>query len=225
MLCIGGNLIKLNTMNKRIYSKIFRMHFWRVLKKGLYVGIIPSYTCNYSCSYCTPAMFGSRPVTPMRTLEEWKKYLIDFNNMLKRSNTQLKGVFLSGGEPTLLPYFVELSDWILDQGWLLSIYTNLSKPYTLIKVKQSSRLIIMSTFHPEQANNNLFNAAWEIVDRYHRTEVDEIGEKRLLSPYKKTRLKSFNTEEDLKNNSTMLRIDSNFAANLYCYDSIKANIK
>ena len=212
-------------MNKRVYSKIFRMHFWRTFKKGLYIGVIPSYVCNYSCSYCTPAMLGSRPSTPMRSLEEWKKYIIDFDNMLRRSNTKLKGIFLTGGEPTILPYFVDLCNWILDQGWLLSVYTNLSNPTTLIKINQSSRLIIMATFHPDTALPHVFSNDWEKVDKYHRVEVDEIGERKLTDAHKKTKLKPFSTEEYLKDNSTMLRVDSNFAAHLYCYDSIKANVK
>ena len=69
-------------------------------------------------------------------LEKWKEFLTDLNTNLKHGGTKIKEIILSGGEPTLLSYFVELSNWILDQGW----YFNCIKDSGVSKPKYTSRI-------------------------------------------------------------------------------------
>ncbi len=211
-------------MNKRTLSNIYRIGIQRLIKRGIRITIIPSYTCNYSCSYCGRNMDGNSPVTPKpKSLEEWKRYLTDLDKTFKLDGSKIKEIVMTGGEPTLLPYFVELCDWITER-WLLMVYTNLALIGRLCRLKQTPRLMIHATHHPKEANR-YFNNRWRHVDEIHRVEVDEIGKRRLLNPYKRTRLKRFATVADLNNNLAMLRVDPSFAAYLYCNDDAKANTK
>ena len=211
-------------MNKRVISSIYRIGIQRLIRKGIRVTIIPSYVCNYSCSYCGRKMGGSDPKAGLRSLEEWKRYLTDLDGTFKLSRSRLREIVLTGGEPTLLPYFNELCDFITER-WLLTVYTNLSDISRLSKLDQTPHLIVHATFHPEFANSILFNKNWRLLDKIHRVVVDEIGQRRLEDPYKKTRLKPFATMEDMETKLAMLRVDPNFAAYLYCIDDTAANTK
>ena len=211
-------------MKKRLVSSIYRIGIQRLLRKGMRITIIPSYICNYSCSYCGRKMGGADPKAELRSLEEWKRYLTDLDRTFKLSRSRIKEIVLSGGEPTLLPYFNELCNWITER-WLLMVYTNLSDISKLCSLNQTPRLIIHATFHPEGTDSIWFNRRWRILDEIHRVEVDEIGQRRLANPHKKTRLKPFATMEDMETKLAMLRVDPNFAAYLYCIDDTAANTK
>ena len=210
-------------MNKRTLSDIYRIGIQRLIKKGLRITIIPSYTCNYKCDYCSRNMDGGKPTTDKaNSLDEWKRYLTDLDKTFRLDGSKIKEIVLTGGEPTLLPYFVELCNWITER-WLLTVYTNLSRTRMLYLIRQTPRLMIHATYHAGQVNNNEFNYYWRATDEIHRVEVDEIGERRLRNPHKRTRLKPFAKIEEVKSRLAMLRVDPNFAAYLYCTDDAKAN--
>ncbi len=203
-------------------SNINRIGLQRLIQKGIRVSILPSYACNYSCSYCGRQM-DANPKAKLKTLEEWKRYLIDLDKTFKLDRSRIKEIILTGGEPTILPYFTELCEFILDR-WLLTVYTNLSNIHKLRHIRQSTRLIVHATFHPDEANSRLFNHRWKTLDKIHRVVVDEIGERKLSYPYKKTRLKPMvKTADEFKDKLATLRVDPNHAAYLYCTADTQAN--
>ncbi len=205
---------------KRRISDLYRIGIQRRIRKGLRITIIPSYACNYKCSYCSRIVDGKYPTAKVKTMEEWKKYLTDLDLTFRMDRSKIKEVVITGGEPTLLPYFNELCDWITER-WILVVYTNLSDVSKLTKLRQTPRLIIHASYHAGETDGQAyFNERWEYVDKYHRTIVDEIGERVLKNSHKKTRLKPFATKETLNTRLAMLRVDPNQAAYLHCTDGI-----
>ena len=211
----------------RILSDIFRYTPMMKLTKGIRVYIIPSYACNYKCDYCAREIEGKYPKAKRKDLTQWIEFLENLDETFRLSQSRLKEVILTGGEPTILPYFVELSNWILDKGLYLRVYSNLSEFSVpqLLKVEQSRRLIITSTFHHKDAEEG-FNNRWETVDRKHRVVVHEIGERRLKNPHKKTKLKPFvplTDSKQLLSKMATLQVDPNFRIFLTCYEHAEAN--
>lgn len=210
-------------MNKRKLSNIYRIGFQRLLFEGLRVTIIPTYSCNFNCSYCSKDVFGDTPVAPRKSLEDWQKYLTDLDTTFRNDGSKIKEIILNGGEPTLLPYFINMCNWITER-WLLTIYTNLWNIDKLSMVRPTTRLIVHATFHCDQITHTDFNRNWRELDKIHRVTVDEIGRKRLVNPYKRTRLKPFTTQEKLDNHLATIRIDPQLRMHLTCGTETKANL-
>jgi len=210
-------------MNKRILSSIFRIGIFKRFHRGLRITIIPSYACNYNCHYCSRKIDGKSPSAPKKSLEDWKRFLIDLDKTFRLSGTKIKEIIFTGGEPSILSYHVELSNWILSKGWFLTYYTNLSKIEGLKEINQSTKLRIHATYHHGYSDNGFIDR-WRELDKVHRVDVDEIG-KRRIKGHKKTYLKPFSTDEELENKLATLRVDPNFAIYLYCWSDVRANLK
>lgn len=211
---------------KRTLSNIFRIGIKRIIRKGLRITIIPTYACNYNCSYCGRKMFGKNPRTGLKEIGQWKDYLIKMDKTLRKDRSKIKEIIFNGGEPTIVPYFSELCNWILDQGWLLTVYTNMSNDEPLLKIRQSTNLIIHSTYHYEYADPIEYNIRWKFVDQKHRTSVYELGERRLPLSYKPTNLIPLTVPDPNRANKKIatMRIDPNLAIYLTCDEDVAANL-
>ena len=206
----------------RLLSEIVRIHFRRKLTRGIEISIIPSYACNYRCSYCGRHQFGDPAPQRLRPLKEWQDFIERFDRSLQIDRLRIKTIIVNGGEPTLLPYFVDLCNWILDKGYMMIIQTNLSNIEVLKKVRQSTRLKIHATHHAEYANPDVIVKRWREIDRIHRTELVEFGE-RTLKGHKRTQLKQiiyFEENDPIGN----MNIDPNLHIFFSCGDHVKANI-
>jgi MoaA/NifB/PqqE/SkfB family radical SAM enzyme len=127
------------------------------------------------------------PVSSHSTLEQWKEFVKSFP-------VKIKEVTISGGEPTLYPDFVELVNWLLDEGYHVKVFTNLSGNAKLSELKRSYKLIIKATCHtwtgmPGEWFKNLYHE----VKKRHRIDAFEIGDKKMLDF---TELKPLITEEE-----------------------------
>ena len=91
----------------------------KIFQRGQSVMILPNYDCNYNCSYCIRTVMEIEHTPPAKTLDEWQKFLLDLDGVFKEGKSKIREIVLSGGEPTILPYFIDLSNWILKQGWEL----------------------------------------------------------------------------------------------------------
>ncbi len=199
---------------KRLLSRIFRFGLTKRLRIGGKVTIFPSFSCNYSCGYCSLRVDGTMPSSKPLPFESWKKFLTDFNQATL-DNNGLREVILTGGEPTLLPYFVELCHWILfEKKWHLTIFTNLNN-YILLKVRPSIRLRIGATYH-HHVKPGRFNMIYQKINKVHRIDVEEIigpGDTKVL-PY--SNAKPYLTEDQIKNLVACIRVSPDQSMHLTC---------
>lgn len=159
---------------KRAISRVLRYHIIKKIRKGTAVSIYPSWECNYQCDYCLLRTHGEFPKSDILSFESWKGYLIDLDIALCNSGAHgIKEICLLGGEPTLLPYFADLCNWILHkQRWQLMVYTNLSNLKTL-EIKPSILLRIEATYH-YKALPGKFTERHKIVNKIHRVIPREL---------------------------------------------------
>ncbi len=162
------------------------------------------------------------PKNEILQLDEWKWFLRRYDKATSE-NGGLREVFLSGGEPTTLPYFIELCHWILfEKRWHLVIFTNLST-YKLLDVKPSVLLRIEATLH-SHVNPVVFDKIYRVINKVHRVEVVEFivpGKEKIL-PYSRTK-RCLGEEEAMTTNklSTSIRVASDLSIHLTCWDAYK----
>lgn len=181
------------------------------LKRGASVSSSLTFRCNYSCSYCTMRIEGMKTRKVQEsTLQEWKQ-LFD-------SIPQLKEVFISGGEPTLMPYFVDLVNHLTSRKVLVTVFTNLSFYATLkvIRLKPSAYLRILASFHENKDIESFINRFDCIRRCGHQISVDEIEKSYLeIRTNVKPRL---TTIKELKDDNKKIRFAPDRKAYQTCYD-------
>lgn len=202
---------------KRLLAKILRFGLLKKLRHGGKITIFPSFACNYKCDYCSLRVNGVMPKNKTLPFEKWKYFLEAFDEATI-DNNGIREVILTGGEPTLLPYFTELCNWILfEKKWFLTIFTNLSN-YKLLELKPSLRLRIGATLH-HHVDPDEFTERYLIVNKYHRIDVEEIigyGHTKKL-PYSKG--KPFLTEYEIENLVACLRVSPDQSIHLTCREA------
>lgn len=210
---------------KRFLSSVFRIYFRRKITRGIEVAIIPSYACNYHCSYCGRNQFGKKPSAKVKSIDEWKSYLTRLNATFRLDRTRIKTITFNGGEPTLLNYFAELSNWILDQGWFLIVLTNLSNIEPLKKIRQSTKVMIHSCYHIGQVDPKEYLKNWKELDKIHRVVCKELGDKRTLkNTHKRTQLHGLVVLDRVIESTGNITLDPNINTYLSCEGHPKANI-
>jgi uncharacterized radical SAM superfamily Fe-S cluster-containing enzyme len=149
------------------YNKI--KLYWKTLlfRRGITIALVLTYKCNLDCLYCILKVpKGIYPSSDISTLDEWKEFI-------RRFPVKIKEVYLSGGEPTLYPDFVELTNWLLDEGYHVKVFSNLLNINNLLKVQRSYRFIITSTFH-WSSDYDIFMRNYWIIRMRHRVDVHEL---------------------------------------------------
>ena len=195
---------------KRQLAKILRFGMTKRLRRGGRVTIFPSYKCNFDCWYCTLKVDGVFPVNETLPLEKWQYFLTKFDEAT-RDNNGIREVILTGGEPTLLPYFTELVNWILFiKKWHLTMFTNLTTN-KLLEIKPSLRLRVCATFHHGD-NLQRFDTMYKTINAVHRVDVEEIDVKCL--PY--SRVKPYLTLDEILYDATSLRVSPSQTIHLTC---------
>lgn len=134
-------------------------------------------------------MKGYRPSTKSITLEEWKQ-------RVKTFPTKIREIFISGGEPTLIKYLPDLVNWLIDEGYHVTVFSMLQFPEVFLKVKKSYRFQIRTTYHHTQGETrDRFEKVYGVVKDVHNVSLCEIGRQRL--PYTDL-VNEWLTMEDLK---------------------------
>ena len=113
----------------------------RRLMLGKRITIFPSFICSLDCPYCSAKMpTGKMPREKTRLNEfEWMDLLETLFN-----KKRIKEISFSGGEPTMYSGILFLVEWLLWDGKLVKIFSNLAKR---IQFPISDRLIISTTYH------------------------------------------------------------------------------
>ena len=186
----------------KLYGKTLKF------KRGITIQIALTYACNLSCEYCSLHIpTGKRPKAPQSSLSDWQRYIKNFP-------IKIKEVYVSGGEPSLIKWMPDLVNWLLDQKYHVTLFTDLYNPSLILQIKRSYRFQIVSTYHHSDSMLR-FDSAYLALKNKYRIEVDEIGEKHL--PY--SRVKPFIDEEGLKDNE--FRISPDLQIYLSCYEHFK----
>lgn len=110
--------------------------------------------CNFDCSYCLPAIHDTK--SPHRTFDELKDIYDRVRDIYHIKSRKSLMVQFSGGEPTVIPAFLDLVKYIYDDtkdmgdAVNLRTLTNMSrKPEYYAELNQYSRLVC--AVHPEFA--------------------------------------------------------------------------
>lgn len=196
------------------YRRLWKYGILHRIKSGMIVGIMPTFRCNYKCSYCTTRFNGNQPQANEVSLKDWIYTFDNFPNKIKE-------VVISGGEPTLVPYCAELINYLTDKHIQVAIFTNLSNDI-LFDVRPSVYFRIGATYH-QQYNISVFARRYKAFKKAgYQITADEIGESKL----KAYGIKSIPKEEIrpdqiglLKLNRKMIRIGPDLKISLNCYDA------
>lgn len=134
-------------------------HWW---SRGQEAVAVITARCNLHCEYCPTLILGTtgrHPVYKECTLEEWKTFF-------ERHYEWLSHIYISGGEPSLIPWVSDLINWLVDKGHHVTLLTNLYKPENLMGIKKHWRFVCCSTYH-ETADPKQYEAAYyQLKDRF-----------------------------------------------------------
>lgn len=108
---------KLNDMDKE--KKFLSELFVSLQGEGKYIGVpsifIRTIGCNLFCSWCDSSFASWKPESPSYNINDVEKVL---------DESEVKHVVLSGGEPTINPYFSDIIDLVKSNGRFVTVETN-----------------------------------------------------------------------------------------------------
>lgn len=114
--------------------------------------------CTYNCRYCPPELHNGK-----NTKYSWD-YLEGFvNHILDFYNDKPIIFSLSGGEPTLSPFFPELVKKIYERNSYVGITTNLARTKRYIEENFKYLIYACCSFHPAMEFPN--NTAYEFIEK------------------------------------------------------------
>jgi hypothetical protein len=152
------------------YNKI--KLYWKTLlfKRGITIALVLTYDCQLHCPYCILKATGGYPQSDTSTFLQWKDFI-------DRFPVRIKEVYLTGGEPTLYPHFVELTNYLLDKGYHVTVFSNLLDR-KLLWIQMSYRFLITATYH-HHTDSRIFVKNYNEITKLHRVDVHELGYKAL----------------------------------------------
>lgn len=112
--------------------------------------------CNYSCRYCPDDLHNGKNYKQ----DNWENISAFIDHILEYLSADDKKVLfsLSGGEPTLSPFFPILIKHVYDLGHCVTVTTNLSRTERFIKENFKYLLGASCSFHPAfEFKNNTHN--------------------------------------------------------------------
>ena len=142
--------LRFNKKNYHDQEKRKKNRWWN---KGTDLAAVLTTRCNLHCDYCPMFFYDQKyPKFKESTLEEWKEFFEFYPDWISQ-------IYLTGGEPTILPWLPELVNWLVDRGHHVILFSNLLKPETLYPIKKSFRFILYPTFHKGQDNPERYQEA------------------------------------------------------------------
>lgn len=179
------------------------------LNRGVSISISLTFRCNYKCHYCTMQIGGPMGKVKELTLDQW----ID---IIDRFPLKIKEVFISGGEPMLMPYTVDLINELVKRKILVCLFTNLITG-NLFDIRRSPYFRINTTFHPQSHHSIKFLARYnELKRRGYQLTVDEV-DTHTFRHYSVVK-PMLTTVDELKEDNTRLRFAPDGTLHTTCYD-------
>lgn len=201
--------LKLIRINKQEWEPKPRKNKWWH-RGGQLVAVITT-RCTILClEYCPmfaqddslkDGEYKKYPRYEISTLDEWKKYFENFPHWLSQ-------IYISGGEPTLVPYLSDLINWLVDRGHHVCLFSNLAVPETLFGVKKHWRFVCVATFHSGDGSKRYdkkdrFMSAIKKLDGRFRIICQELEDEHKL---KISKHKTFYSNEWFMNTNTLLHV-------------------
>lgn len=135
-------LHKLNCNILKLYWKTLRINKrtgWG-LSRGASINTVLTTKCNQTCVECPMFIYGEVKRYKESTFEEWKTFYERFPMWISQ-------IYLSGGEPSLYPDIVKLTNWLIERGHHVCIFSNLWKVENFKGIKPHWRLVVHATYH------------------------------------------------------------------------------
>ncbi len=126
----------------------------RLFKRGNYISIAPTLSCNLKCSYCSAKWEGSSCwITPTEEISvlEW----ISIINNYEKENGKIKQVNITGGEPFLYHDISFLVQCLVQKKIFVYIFSNLTAPY--VYIPRSNYVKIKATYHKNASIHRFTN--------------------------------------------------------------------
>jgi organic radical activating enzyme len=150
--------LKLNRKNLTDQGKRLKNKWWH---RGSELVLVLLTKCNYHCSYCPMFLTDNKyPKFTTCGINEWKKFIEDYPEWLNL-------IYISGGEPSFVPWISEFTNWLVDRGHRVIIFSNMAVPQNFYGIKKHWRFILVPTFHPEYDTPEHFTKAYnDLKDRF-----------------------------------------------------------
>jgi organic radical activating enzyme len=170
---INENLIRLYWNTLRLNKKK-----GNVFTRGADLVCVITSKCQMHCTYCP--MFleddslkegeaNKYPKFEVCSLDEWKSFI-------ERYPEWISQIYISGGEPSFVPYVSELINWLIDRGHHVILFSNLGKPENLYGIKNHWRFVCIPTFHHGQDVRERFVEAYNKIKGRFRIMCKEMEE-------------------------------------------------
>lgn len=128
-------------LNRKNYSDKVEKRKSKSWHKGTDLAVVLTTRCNLHCDYCPMFFYDQKyPKFGESTLEEWKEFFEYYPDWISQ-------IYLTGGETSIVPYIAELTNWLVDRGHHVIIFSNLLKPEAFFDIKPSFRFALYPTFH------------------------------------------------------------------------------
>ena len=128
------------------------------LRRGDSLLLFLTFRCTLQCEYCALKYIdGIYPTSKEIQISEWKRIVKSFPRRIRE-------IKITGGEPMIMPYFSEFVNWLIDEGYFVIVFSNLTVKKD---IKKSNKLLIISTNH-KVGNFNLPHY------KEHRVKVEQI---------------------------------------------------
>jgi hypothetical protein len=155
----------------RVHKKVGR--WWH---RGADVAIVITTKCNLHCSAYCP-MFLTSPKYPrfdICTLEEWKTFIEHYPQWISN-------IFITGGETSSVPYISEFTNWLVDRGHHVCIFSNLNNPEAFYGIKRHWRFVLIPTFHHDYDDAERYKEAYDKLKDRFRVASQEMEDERVFS--------------------------------------------
>jgi len=195
----------------KIIKMFLRYGIMKRFKGGIKLCLVLTFKCNLKCPYCTVDIpIGERPDIKEKSIDEWK-------NFIKTFPLKIREFRITGGSPEMYPYFSELINWLLDQGYFVMVYTNLLHLNKLQQLRKTYRLFLGSTYH-HCSSQKQFDKNYQILKQDYRITVEEIKDHiSKCLPYSK--LKNIIVDKDeMKENKEIIRVRPDLTMVTNCYE-------
>jgi len=128
-------------LSRKNYSDKVEKRKSKPWHKGTDLAVVLTTRCNLHCNYCPMFFYDDKyPKYGESTLAEWKEFFEYFPDWISQ-------IYLTGGETSTVSYIAELTNWLVNRGHHVIIFSNLLKPEAFYNIKKSYRFILYPTFH------------------------------------------------------------------------------
>ena len=139
------------------------------------------------------------------TFEEWKVFM-------ERYPYWISQVIVTGGEPSLYKEVAPLTNWLIERGHHVIVFTNLWRTENFQSIKPHWRLLFMPTFHKGQDKIERFKKALTTLEGY---QVD--SQQLFENEHNFGRIKEFFTLDYFKNTDPTLQFAPDAPRTLQVY--------